>query len=236
MQHVENGLALDPYHSGLLSIGAQAQQKLDEIQGLQNPNVIPDLDVASWSEAEQYKLKAEFILHALQANLQVYGSNSAFSGAQPADVDLALKYINRSLELYPDNPAYLNLKALFLIEGMVDRDGGLRLLERAAELAPRDITIQDNLEKSKTSSPCFIATAAYGSDFAWQVDSLRQWRDEVVLQRRWGPLFVRTYYRTSPLLAGTIRRSESLRALVRFLLRPLVHHIGPRTRGPRWNP
>ena len=73
-----------------------------------------DAKIDRASEAEQYHLKPQFILHELQVNKQLYGSNSALSGANHADVDLALQYIKRSLELDSDNSVYLNLKALLL--------------------------------------------------------------------------------------------------------------------------
>jgi tetratricopeptide (TPR) repeat protein len=189
------------------------------------------IDPKDFAEAEQYKLQAEFILHKLQANLQVYGTNSAWSGADPADVELALKYINRSLEHLPDNPAYLNLKALLLIEGGVDREGGVQLLKRAHELAPRDITIQDNYEKLKaaSSSSCFIATAAYGSEWAPEVDLLRAWRDESLLPTRAGRHFVALYYRFSPPVAALISPRPYARAAVRRLLTPVVHFLRQRS-------
>ena len=74
-------------------------------------------EIEKQQEAEQYHLKALFILHELQANKQVYGSNSALTGAKPANVSLALQYIDRSLDLFPENGVYLNLKAILLWEG-----------------------------------------------------------------------------------------------------------------------
>lgn len=184
-------------------------------------------DLERLHEAQQYKLQAEFILHKLQANNQVYGTNSAWTAADPADVPLALKYIDRSLEHFPDNATFLNLKALLLIEGGVDREAGMRLMERAAELAPRDITIQDNLEKlrASASSQCFVATAAYGSWTAEEVGDLRSWRDDRLLRTAAGRRLVRIYYRVSPPLAGLIADSAVLRGMVRLALRPLVSRL-----------
>lgn len=98
------------------------------------------------SEAEEYALQAEFVLNELQANLEVYGSNSVFSGANPANVDLALEYINRSLEYVPNSPAYLNIKALLLAEGKGQKKQAVEILKIAAELNPRDINIANNLK------------------------------------------------------------------------------------------
>jgi len=63
--------------------------------------------------------------------------------------------------------------------------------------------------------PCFIATAAYGSDTAEQLDVLREFRDEVLLPNIVGAKFVSFYYNTSPPIADFISQNEVLRTAVR---------------------
>lgn len=195
----------------------------------------PTDELARLNEAEQYKLQAAFILNHLQANMSVYGSNSAYTGCKPADVDLAMKYINRSLEHFPDNPAYMNLKALLLIEGLGQRDAGIALLERAHRLNPRDITIEDNLNKTKqaANNGCFIATAAYGSSEVWQVRSLRAWRDDVLARTQIGRHFIAAYYHFSPSIARWIEGRDSARSLVRACLFPMTRVLAKRYRNWR---
>jgi hypothetical protein len=62
---------------------------------------------------------------------------------------------------------------------------------------------------------CFIATAAYGTDTAEQLNILREFRDTVLLPNRLGAKFVSLYYRTSPPLADFISQHEVLRTMVR---------------------
>jgi len=65
---------------------------------------------------------------------------------------------------------------------------------------------------------CFIATAAYGTSTAEEIDTLRAFRDEVLLQNILGSHFVNLYYEVSPPLADFISEHEGLRTLVRELL------------------
>ena len=70
---------------------------------------------------------------------------------------------------------------------------------------------------------CFIATAAYGTPTAEQIDVLREFRDSVLLKSAVGSLFVSLYYQLSPPIADFIAENEPLRILVReFLIDPIV--------------
>jgi len=62
---------------------------------------------------------------------------------------------------------------------------------------------------------CFIATAAYGTDTAGELDILREFRDEVLLPNSLGAKFVSLYYKTSPPMADFISQHEVLRTAVR---------------------
>jgi len=74
----------------------------------------------------------------------------------------------------------------------------------------------------KSSDNCFIATAAYGTPLASEVRHLRAFRDRYLMSSRPGHAFVAAYYRVSPPVARFIRESETLRAIVRSTLTPLV--------------
>jgi hypothetical protein len=73
-------------------------------------------------------------------------------------------------------------------------------------------------------SPCFIATAAYGTALHEDIAILRDFRDEYLMPNPAGRAFVKIYYNTSPPLANVIRENEGLRTVVRNgLVKPLVH-------------
>ena len=68
------------------------------------------------------------------------------------------------------------------------------------------------------SRACFIATAAYGSPDAPEVEQLRRFRDDRLLTSRFGVAFVRVYYRISPPIARLIARKPRLRVAIRKTL------------------
>jgi hypothetical protein len=65
---------------------------------------------------------------------------------------------------------------------------------------------------------CFIATAAYGTETAAELDILRDFRDQVLLKNALGSLFVEAYYKVSPPVADFIAKHDFLRAVVRVVL------------------
>lgn len=77
-------------------------------------------------------------------------------------------------------------------------------------------------------SPCFIATAAYGTPLAGDLDVLRAFRDEWLLNNSIGTAFTDVYYRVSPLLADAIAGHALLAAAVRVLLSAIIAllHLG----------
>jgi hypothetical protein len=72
---------------------------------------------------------------------------------------------------------------------------------------------------------CFIATAAYGSELAPEVNVLREFRDRHLLTNAPGRAFVGLYYKHSPVLAEAIRHNDAARAAVRGVLWPVVWTI-----------
>ena len=80
-----------------------------------------------------------------------------------------------------------------------------------------------------SGSHCFIATAAFGTNLEPQVMILRHFRDKALLTNTLGQAFVEEYYKISPPIADFIRTSNSLKAVVRVGLSPIIFtlkHLG----------
>ena len=69
---------------------------------------------------------------------------------------------------------------------------------------------------------CFIATAAYGTPMAEEIEILREFRDEYLLTNPVGKGLVDFYYRVSPPMAEFITDNPSLKPIVRAGLVPAV--------------
>jgi hypothetical protein len=69
---------------------------------------------------------------------------------------------------------------------------------------------------------CFVATAAYGSMMADDVELLRRFRDSLLSKTVFGELAIEAYYTFGPAFAGVVGESDLLRATARGVLHPFV--------------
>ena len=75
------------------------------------------------------------------------------------------------------------------------------------------------------SQKCFIATAAYGTPFAEEINILRSYRDKKLKNNFFGMAFINFYYRISPPIAKVISKHEFLRKITRAVLKPVTELI-----------
>ncbi|MGA8850048.1 MAG: CFI-box-CTERM domain-containing protein [Dehalococcoidia bacterium] len=85
-----------------------------------------------------------------------------------------------------------------------------------------DCAITANFKTAGKTGPCFIATAAYGTPMAEEIQVLREFRDEYLLTNPVGKAFVDFYYKVSPPIAEFITEHPSLKPIVRAVLMPIV--------------
>jgi hypothetical protein len=100
---------------------------------------------------------------------------------------------------------------------------GVRAVDTCTATGPlRTAELTTPQRKFATVSPCFVATAAWGSPLLGEVGSLRRFRDRHLLTNELGRGLVDAYVTIGPVLADLIRPRHVLRALVRTGLSPFV--------------
>ena len=87
-------------------------------------------------------------------------------------------------------------------------------------------TEEDSISNPNEGGGCLIATAAYGSEMAPQVQFLRELRDNTILQTQAGTTFMtgfnQFYYSFSPAVADYERENPVFKEAVKISLTPLL--------------
>ena len=91
------------------------------------------------------------------------------------------------------------------------------------------LTVDESVAATEVASEgggCLIATAAFGSEMAPQVQFLRELRDNTVLQTESGTSFMtgfnQFYYSFSPVIADYERENPAFKETVKLALTPLL--------------
>jgi len=93
------------------------------------------------------------------------------------------------------------------------------------DAASSTITMNNNCSITanfETVGGCFIASAAYGTPMAEEIQILREFRDGYLLTNSLGQQLVDIYYSISPPIADFIAEHPSLKSIVRAGLMPIV--------------
>ena len=80
---------------------------------------------------------------------------------------------------------------------------------------------KDKLNKSK----CYIATMAYGDINHPKVETLRRYRDNVLINKRLGILFINYYYKFSPFLVSKLKNYRRINLIIRRILDFLISRL-----------
>lgn len=104
---------------------------------------------------------------------------------------------------------------------LIDNSRSLR--QRNASLEPKQYSSQPN--KNYSHNDCFIATAAYGTPLAYEIDILKKWRDDKLQHTYIGRRIIELYYRISPPLAEFIRPRNKLRQITRRIIGSFIKII-----------
>ncbi len=100
---------------------------------------------------------------------------------------------------------------------------GVRATDASNRHGPISVAeITTTTRRFATVTPCFIATAAYGTPLASEIGVLRQLRDRYLMPHALGRAVVGAYYELGPHAARVIAAHDELRAGVRAFLSPVV--------------
>jgi len=90
-------------------------------------------------------------------------------------------------------------------------------------------TGEEIMEMYSPKGGCLIATAAYGSELAPQVQQLRELRDNKLLQTESGTSFMNTfndvYYSFSPIIADYERENPTFKEIVKIAITPMISSL-----------
>ena len=192
----------------------------------QNPSMIHDKGLLPHTSADVFH-QAEF-LYLVARSYDIVGDtdNGIYYYNQIKNDDFAYTYSSISTRtdrylcwLYMDINEYS--KALSITSVFADK------CRAAAESALESNPEQKSEPDTKSSGGgCLIATAAFGSEMAPQVQFLREIRDNTVLQTESGSAFMtgfnQFYYSFSPAVADYERENPAFKEAVKLTLAPLL--------------
>jgi len=126
----------------------------------------------------------------------------------------------------PDDPGHVQT---FDVSGLLPETDywvGVRAYDGCHNSGDAAITkITTAARVSGSVDACFVATAAYGSLMANDVEVLRHFRDSKLQTNTIGELAVETYYTFGPAIAGVVGESDLLRSTARDMLAPIIDRV-----------
>ena len=152
-----------------------------------------------------------------------------------SDEDLQVKSVNSDIIEKLEHLGDLQDNGWFFTSKSGNKIDGRYIFATEPSVSKNDLifSIGDNtgdaitlVEKSEEGGGCLIATAAFGSEMAPQVQQLRELRDSTVLQTESGTSFMagfnQFYYSFSPAIADYERENPAFKEVVKITLTPLL--------------
>lgn len=78
---------------------------------------------------------------------------------------------------------------------------------------------------SSNNSDCFVATAAFGTPLQYEIQLLRDYRDNKLRYTGSGRKFISTYYKVGPTVANFIRKYPVFQAPVRGMVKMIIRFM-----------
>jgi len=160
--------------------------------------------------------------------------NSIIQVKMYSEKDLQVKSVNSALIEKLDHLGDLQDNGWFISSNSGGQIDARYIFATDASVSKNDLifSVGDNtgdeieIKKSENGGGCLIATAAFGSELAPQVQFLRELRDNTVLQTESGTSFMigfnQFYYSFSPIVSDYERENSTFKEAVKITLTPLL--------------
>jgi len=224
-------IVLGPYHKGIpdsLTVTIKETQGMtfEQLQTAKINTLQPQIDQGSLDlkihQTDEVNGRDVFSLYA--EGYFVKKSPDEFTPDETLNISFA------EVLVY-DTPKYYTFSTSSASEGKFDKQAhnvelavaSFQFLSETQTLVAGGTNISDSNEEG---GGCLIATAAYGSEMAPQVQFLRELRDNTVLQTQSGTAFMtgfnQFYYSFSPVVADYERENPMFKEAVKVTLTPLL--------------
>jgi hypothetical protein len=231
----------DPSACGSLTCDAKTGTCLSYCAATPAPSAVQDLRVTQYPDRQRAHMWARMTFRSAKSQRPIGGydvrvkpdggewstafTHDSVQELLPVALDVCNDpsdpMLNRCLEMMAGTPIQVDLAGL------------KQLTHYSISVTPRDATCSEvgqtmvadftTVDRAFTTvSPCFVATAAFGSPLASEVSVLRRLRDRYLASHAPGRLLVAAYYDVGPRLANIVRQHEWLRTLSRGAIWPVV--------------
>jgi hypothetical protein len=157
---------------------------------------------------------------------EVSGFEVRYRAVTPMDEGNFMSSMPVAATLAPRGPGNAQTITLDRLLPQIDDYVGIRAYDECKNYGPLVIKeVTTAARQTGYVDACFVATAAYGSMLANDVEMLRRFRDVYLESNVLGELAVETYYSVGPAVAGVVDQSEPLRGTARDILQPIVDTV-----------
>ena len=206
--------------------------------------IMREMTISFWKNVLEEKIEGEInVLDLIQVdNIKrsnifadgFYPLNSVIQVVINSDKNLQVKRVNPNVIEKIETPNDLLEDGWFFVSKSGFEIDGRYLFGEKSFILKDDLVISigsysgtdEMIQSGGAGGGCLIATAAFGSEIAPQVQSLREIRDNIVLQTESGTSFMtgfnQFYYSFSPAIADYERENPAFKEAVKITLTPLL--------------
>jgi len=182
-----------------------------------------------WSQKTNYGLDEEGIYDFYQKYKLYFVTDYAAKNPEEDFAESFMMFVLKD-KISPSSIAEQKISFFYKFEELVDIRNFIRTAIATDEFCNDGTVWSDEgkciVEKSEEGGGCLIATAAFGSEMAPQVQFLREIRDNTVLQTTSGTAFMtgfnQFYYSFSPAIADYERENPVFKEAVKVTLTPML--------------